>query len=560
MDLDFGYARGPGGKGAKNKAGRKSMLFGGEKISTHKVNQLSMDMNLSSPYLLPPGIHNSHESIHSLARTFLNEQDPYRSVPQYVASENGSIRSFNPNGGSSKRASVLTGRSVGTAKMPPPRVNSLPRTPLETVISPGVDEKIDPFATPTAPEPSRRFDHDAEVHDSPHAIQPVVPEIGNAAYPDDKHTSSGYEMPDVPELPEIRQPPVALSRDHHMRRSSSPPIGHAMSSPPMHYDNMAGVAHGGEDSFQLPPLPQQEATGLGLDMEIPQVMFPTVTPPEMHDGEMESHMHPHIQTSQYYDDYEDQNQEHAYAADVADGLGVPQPDMRRLSVGVVPLPPTDVMESDDPEYRANRIRSFYKEYFDDHKEAAPPLPNQQYGSEYYDDYDTNYLGDAAYYDPDTNAFVMPYAQPVTRRAMTPPPGGRPRGPPGPRGGPRGPRIPHGPHGSLGGMSLPGGPRGRAGSAFGPRPGSSASGRWGRQPPRKKGPPPSDLNTLPTPSKLRDDSAIFNATDFAPPDGFREHAAGRSQSPLGERRAYSPRAPVASPLVTAFDELSVLPSP
>ncbi|KAG8426201.1 hypothetical protein J3459_008347 [Metarhizium acridum] len=244
-----------------------------------------------------------------------------------------------------------------------------------------------------------------------------------------------------------------------------------------------------------------------------------------------------------------------------DALGVPQQQMKRLSVGFRPLPPDEVMESEDPEYRANRIRSFYKEYFDD-REPAPPLPGTE-AAEYYEDYDAGYLGDAAYYDAETNAFVMPYAQPVTRRAMTPPPAGRFRGGPGgpgPRGDPRGPV--RGPHGSIGGMSLPGGQRRpRAGSAFGPRPGSSASAQMRGRPPKKNLPPPSALHTLPTPSKLKDDSfAIFNATDFAPPDSFREHVAGRSQSPLGERRAYSPKVPVASPLVTSFDELSVLPSP
>ena len=80
-------------------------------------------------------------------------------------------------------------------------------------------------------------------------------------------------------------------------------------------------------------------------------------------------------------------------------------------------------------------------------------------------------------------------------------------------------------------------------------------------PKKRLPPPSALNTLPTPSKLKDDSfAILNAIDFAPPDSFREHVAGRSQSPLGERRAYQPKVPVASPLATSFEELAVLPSP
>ena len=53
--LDFGMGdEVPGGKK------RRSAFFGKEKDSTpsHKM-QLSMDMNLSSPYLLPPDLHQS---------------------------------------------------------------------------------------------------------------------------------------------------------------------------------------------------------------------------------------------------------------------------------------------------------------------------------------------------------------------------------------------------------------------------------------------------------------------------------------------------------------------
>jgi hypothetical protein len=75
------------------------------------------------------------------------------------------------------------------------------------------------------------------------------------------------------------------------------------------------------------------------------------------------------------------------------------------------------------------------------------------------------------------------------------------------------------------------------------------------------PPPADLPTLPTPSKLKDDSfALFSATDFAPPDSFAERARGRSQSPVGERRPYRMNVPAHSPLVNAYDELAALPSP
>ncbi|KAJ2986896.1 hypothetical protein NUW58_g4811 [Xylaria curta] len=75
------------------------------------------------------------------------------------------------------------------------------------------------------------------------------------------------------------------------------------------------------------------------------------------------------------------------------------------------------------------------------------------------------------------------------------------------------------------------------------------------------PPPAALSTLPTPSKLKDDSfAIMGAIDFAPPPTFKEHAAGRSQSPLGERLPYRVNTPVHSPLVSAFEDTPALPSP
>jgi len=80
-------------------------------------------------------------------------------------------------------------------------------------------------------------------------------------------------------------------------------------------------------------------------------------------------------------------------------------------------------------------------------------------------------------------------------------------------------------------------------------------------PRRPLPPPVDLTTLPTPSKLKDDSfAIFNAMDFAPPESYKDRVMGRSQSPLGERRPYQVNVPVSSPLVSAFDEMAALPSP
>ncbi|CAG9938811.1 unnamed protein product [Clonostachys rosea f. rosea IK726] len=550
-DLDFGLGDTPMVDGKKKS--RKSFLMGGDK-NNHRNNQLSMDMNLSSPYLLPPQVQASHDS---LARDYSKEYDPY----QIVNSEVGSIKSFG------KESHHRSG---------PIRQGSFPKSSLSS------HEKSNPFASPAAPEPVHRSSTPSDPTGPIHPIKPQVAEMGDV---------NGFEPQ---QTPNIQEPPPAVSKNP-MDRIASPPIDDKF-------------------DFGLPPSDNHNAGtksptnsgGLGIDLNLPQplspiddLMFTTANSSPQPDvsspqpaqtlaqpttatpGARESQGsfyddQPQNQTTDYYEDYSDygrgrptsrQSLEHhaqPQPRQQPGGLGVPQQESKRLSVGFRPLPPADDLDSEDPEYRANRIRSFYKEYFDDSKETAPPVPGvpaQHSGpsAQYYEDYDGRYLGETAFFDPDSNAFVMPYAQPVHRRAMTPPPAGR-RGPPGPgpRGAPRsasrgpGPR-PHGPHGSLGGMSLPGGPRSQ--SAWGPRPGSSAS-RQGRNLP-----PPAALKTLPTPSKLTDDSfALMNATDFAPPDAFSERARGRSQSPLGERRPYQPKVPAVSPLVNSYDELNALPSP
>lgn len=552
------------------KSNRKSLFMGGgEKSMHHKPSQLSMDMNLSSPYLLPPGLQQSQESLHSLARSLGNDhQDPYQQATHLTNSETGSMRSMAYSKESSslytkssgKRMSSFTGRSVPSQKMPP-RTNSLPKSP-ETPS----DEKVNPFKMPSKPEAAHNATSPVSSEGDTFQPKAIIPEIGTVSDFDEKHDVQAPQ-PARAKSPQFELPPLSEASN-----STSPtPV---------------------TDGFPLPPHRGREsnAAGLGLNFHLPK---PPVSPGM--DAPMSAPLPSHDQngdikftayqpdrtsrTSDYLDDYmalTGANDRVSYIEDVPAhfqqpkpqglGLGVPQQDNKRLSVGFRPLPPDEVTESEDPEYRANRIRSFYKEYFDDSKEAPPPMPAPP--SQYYEDVDQRYLGEAAaYFDPESNAFVMPYAEPVTRRAMTPPPTGRrgpggpdPRGPGGP--GPRRPGGPHAPHGSLGGMSLPGGPRGRprAGSAFGPRPDSSASAR-GRGPPAKRLPPPAPLTTLPTPSKLKDDSfAILGAIDFAPPDTFRDNVAGRSQSPFGERRAYSPSVPVATPVVSAFEELAALPSP
>ncbi|KAK4111213.1 hypothetical protein N656DRAFT_769707 [Canariomyces notabilis] len=604
--LDFGL----GDSGPAGKTSRKSLL-GREKDSQSRFNrqQMSMDMNLSNPYLLPPEAHNSRESLNSLARTLhQSEEDPYRPVAQYTGSEVGSIRSF-PRG--HEAASVYTRSSsipdtgpMSPGPYRPGRQNSLPRPPLHPP-EPTHMKPEQPLPASTAPQlnfpfreslPAESADtssaksQDASAASAliqePPAVALKAPSAPLPSPPQPSPADSGVAIEDAsfgnpfekPETREVRSPvepsivglglvgQVEPSRAS-VRTSASSYNSRVMSPPPQRQLNQASAPiieephdHYAFDYAEMPQQPRSpspENRAGQLDTEAPRGR----------DMRRTSHL------------YEQQDGGH--------GLGVPQQDNRRLSVGFRPLPPDEIMESEDPEYRANRIRSFYKEYFDDTKpENMPPVPQmpsslsvpqrqrpppQHHANsvDYYEDY----AADAPYFDPASNSFVMPYAQPVSRRAMTPPPSGQRF--PGPRGPPRAF------HGSQTGMRLPPNVRGppRPGSSVSnqlgghSRPGSSASGRYGPSRagsamsgnrfggPRKPVPPPADLPTLPTPSKLKDDSfALFNAADFAPPESFAERARGRSQSPVGERRPYKMNVPAHSPLVNAFEELPSLPSP
>ncbi|EEP80807.1 predicted protein [Uncinocarpus reesii 1704] len=214
-----------------------------------------------------------------------------------------------------------------------------------------------------------------------------------------------------------------------------------------------------------------------------------------------------------------------------------QVDTRRLTVGVRPLPPED--PSDNPEQRANRIRSFYKEYFDETK------PQE----DYYEDYVPETTGYGAY-DPygDQGYYQRPppFMQPEGRRAMTPPP--------------RMPQIPAQYRRPGPGYGPPsnGSRSGTPSFSSGPRAFSSASNRMPVRGPRKPQPPPSPLHVLPTPHKLKDDS--ITPIEFAPGTTSRERRAGRPETPHGGLKPYMLTVPAHVPLASSYDDLAILPSP
>lgn len=54
---------------------------------------LSMDMDIGSPYVLPPGLQGSRESLHSMSRTINSGDDRYRPATTLVSTDSSSMRS-----------------------------------------------------------------------------------------------------------------------------------------------------------------------------------------------------------------------------------------------------------------------------------------------------------------------------------------------------------------------------------------------------------------------------------------------------------------------------------
>ena len=481
---------------------------------------LSMDMG--SPYVLPPGLQGSRESLHSLSRTNHTWHDPYRPATTFTPSD-ASMRSYpNSRHGADDSSSYTgsSGRGQGQETMNQNLLRNAQR--MSRSLPPQSSQLSSPTSTPAIPEVQSQDSSPTVArkglpssprlpNNGPNLVQPASRDANNQG---DLRLSDNYLGP----LINSREPSRDLLTGSPPQQESSPPQGlpqrPSKRNPTLPTINVSAPSSRPERKQSLPANDNRNENAV------------KVTPPSppqavrsQHEGTTKE---VHMPNSNDY----------VNASGNLDTTGLGY-DVRRLSMGFRPLPPED--PSDNPEQRANRIRSFYKEYFDESK------PGPAYGPEdYYEDYDQGYLHEGAIFDPATGQFIVakaPFAEPVTRRAMTPPP----RAPPRFRG--RG----HQATSSNPSLMSPGGPR-----AF-----SSASGRFG--PPKKVLPPPNPLRTLPTPYQLRED-AFALPIDFAPPSSFRTRTAGRPESPTSVSRPYSPMVPAFSPLVSSFDDLSVMPSP
>ena len=468
----------PESKWAKQRKGPEMKITeAGDMKTNRKDRGLSLDdMGLGNPYLLPQEVNGDGGSVRSMSRSLHDDHDPYGPVT-FAKGDGDSIRSRAFNEKASVYSAATSIRST---------------------------ERVGLVANASRMSQSYPKRGDSKLSNEPLSPQDSIDSDTSLA----RHMTGGGRKPSEPSLPNISgngprinvhspPPPPEKEDEAPPPRTSSAAVGHAAKK--------ASLPH-----IAIPPRMSTQSSDYG-DIEVDEI--DDAPPPRRVPSLM-------IESPDA--------QQHRLSVQ---GLNLAQPSNpnKRLSVmGLRPLPPPG--PEDNPETRANRIRSFYKEYFDDSK----PEPA---GAQYQDTYDLDYLTDAAVYDPDTGGFVTggrsanrPFAEPLGRRAMTPPP--------------RGARTPvPGPHRRQ--MST------QTVNRYGPR----------APMPKKPLPPPMPLKSLPTPGMLKDDTAIFNADDFAPPVSYRDRQAGRgSDSPTGSMRPYSPSVASHVPLADSMADLSPMPSP
>ncbi|KAJ5081435.1 hypothetical protein NUU61_009699 [Penicillium alfredii] len=468
-----------------------------------------LSLDIGQPYLMPPGIHGSTDSLHSLSRSMTGEDDKYRPATIF-SQDTGSVRSF-PRAPRDD-ASSLAGSTTRFGHAEEPNSGLLRNA-----------QRMSRSSPPLYNTPDEANGHANSPQDR------LAPFPGFSATPTDRGelmTAGGPMANDQ-------------SRDTRPQEPQSNHTGFQFELDDTHNSN----PHQDQLNFPLPEsAPSRESEHAQSSVQLPRISLPSSDATSDYEDERKSDPSiPAVNVNGPYASQHDAIPSHPPLPDLPEepqNLDLAydnRRDTRRLTLGLRPLPPED--PSDNPEQRANRIRSFYKEYFDESKTGRETTYYEDFGPEFYED-------GGFVYDPVTgeyyDAALAPFAEPMGRRAMTPPP----RAPPRFQGG---------------GRHMATSSAGFNGFAPGPRAFSSASGRLpGARGPRKPMPPPAPLQTLPTPHMLKDDS-IMTALDFAPGKNFRDQRAGRPETPIGEVRPYSPAVRAHTPLASPFDELSVIPS-
>lgn len=518
LDFGLGDVPSPGRKrGMLDKEGKgvpEMSLADTEKTLGHGRG-MSMDLNMSSPYLLPPELHESRESLHSMSRTINSGDDKYRPATTFIPNGGTASRedSINRAADDSSSYTASTRRVFGDRENDPNQ--SLLRHAQRMSHSTPPTRRTSVTSAGSGPVPQ---DSD-QINRFPRKLASPTPQNETLAPASAAQNRDSYHS-DISK--DGRTAGLRKSNDYlgafirtgglaavEMKASQGMPS--ATPLPP--YDETSVKVD--ETSIAHPPKVDTDPEPLNFDFPTLEQPIPTI---ETDGPEAPTHAEEESQTT---------NCENPPIEQYEQDFGY---DVRRLTMGVRPLPPDD--PSEDPEERATRIRSFYKEYFDDAK------PGPVYSQKDYQIGPRHFNHDGPMYTESSDHLAKrgaPYAQPMARRAMTPPPRGA--------------------SSSQGPGRMPASTSAGQFVQAGPRAYSSASVQI---PLRKKLPAPAPLQLLPTPHMLKDDSII--PIDFAPPSSFRERRAGTPDSLKGGLRPYSPALPAHLPLASSFDDLAVMPSP
>ncbi|EXJ82119.1 hypothetical protein A1O1_08188 [Capronia coronata CBS 617.96] len=557
--LDFGLDEAQQKPGKKTRRKAPEMSMAETKEVGRRGRGLSLDLGPHNPYLLPPEVHQSRESLHSLSRSMNTGDDKYRTTT--FIPDDGSIRPPSSLRSHFDDSSSYTGSSGG--RFPLDSKQNLLRNaqenprgpPSRHVSTSSVRTGADPIYSgnrtlaqasnnnllaPVSTDPVREsYLSTASSNGAINALRASNNYLaqfisgGKKAEPEKKEpVAMVTEIRVEPPAEDLQVPPPAVVKDAAV-------AAHVIST---NVDKSApSITLNVQDTRQprLPQLSLIDSEGNKQHSVQPSEVVETVSvtshsTPQHSNTPSTDLAHP-AETSQtqfvksneqdsadnvdYYDEYEayaSQDHPESEYEDYQYYQNYVDHDERRLTMGVRPLPPDD--PSDNPEQRANRIRSFYKEYFDETK----PQPSAQ-NSRYHDGAENYYGPHGVQGHHHQGGFYAPPRKPFSGR-----------------------------HRAMSNGSFMPGPR-----AF-----SSASSRYtGHHPhltPKKKLPPPKPLNILPTPHLLDGDS--FLPIDFAPPQRFQKQRAGTPDSPRGGVRPYSPVTPAHLALASSFDDLAVIPSP
>ena len=568
--LDFGLdISKPGNQTGKNYP---DMSIASEKETRiHRGRGMSLDMGVQNPYLLPPEVQNSRESLHSLSRSMNTRDDKYRATT--FIPDDGSIRtpsslrshiddsSSSYTGSSSRRYPYDSRQNLlpGTTESSGGGLPSGPKT-LASLASgirnPLLANRNNHLLAPTLPDPVRDSVVSTTSTGAINALSASNTYLGQfingSAFPikDDSSTketiASARESKLDTTVVQVQPPQPAVMKDALSAplpsTSSAPQIQKTPApsitlnrleerQPRLPQLNVTGSHRTDQQSFQ--PDVARHAASVGLK-NMPQHSSASST--DLHrDSSLQTQTtkaNPRVEDDEddYYDEYDvqgeysPQTQDYDDYQDYQNYLGY---DNRRSMMGIRPLPPDD--PSENPEQRANRIRSFYKEYFEESKPQSQGQ-NRAQNVQYYDGGEQYYAngGQGGYLDGyyDQMSSQTPHGMSQT-----------------------------GSYGRHRATVSNGGYDPQNARAF-----SSASDRYARSrmAPAQKLPPPKALHLLPTPAKLKEDT--FLPIDFAPPKKFSNQRSGTPDSMRGGLRPYSPKVRAHIPLASSFDDLAVIPSP